>query len=39
MQALDAALESVTTKLDSILTDSLKAPRPLKTDLREFRKV
>ncbi|KAF3034519.1 hypothetical protein E8E12_006008 [Didymella heteroderae] len=36
VQALDAALESITTKLDAILSDSLKIPRPLTGDLPNF---
>ncbi|KAJ4339190.1 hypothetical protein N0V87_003364 [Didymella glomerata] len=39
IQALDASLESITTKLDAVLTDSLRVPRRPKRDLREFRKM
>lgn len=39
IQALDASLESITTKLDAVLTDSLRVPRHPKRDLREFRKM
>jgi hypothetical protein len=37
VQALDAALESITTKLDAVLSDTLKIPRPPKQDIRDFR--